>query len=426
MTQVTAQVTAQKEMTTPNMKLLVDLENSSMNVREIIEQWKTDRENSDYKVIEWNGLYLIKYLKNRFVCSDSPAGLMRSVVTDGENILAYSPSKSIEYDVFLKTNFIENCHMEEMVEGTMINVFWNHSTEEWMIATKSNLGGNNKFNTKKTFSEMFFEVLEDANITFEELNKKYSYSFVFQHPENRNVVPFHEKKLYLISVYSIDGSKIYTVENDWFENADMINKLHFPMEYKFDTFEEVCDVNTGFQFKKLYEPHEWQTLGVHFTNKDTGVRMKVRNELYEYIRQLKGNSYNIQHRFYELRRQKKIKEFLQYFPEYKDEFYLLEGELRSFTKKLHNAYVCVHIKHEKTIPELDYELKPHVYNLHGIYINSLRANGNIINFETVKSYINHMPEKKLMFAINYNKRTKKEKVEDVKETNVEDVKEKVE
>ncbi len=400
------EVNTQKELTKhENMKLLFDLKDHSLDINNILHDWKNNRNNCDYKVVSWDGLHLIKYIKNKMVYFDSPVGLLRSVVTDGENILSYSPSKSIEYDAFTSKNFIENCYLEEMVEGTMINVFWNPDSEEWMIATKSNLGGNNKFNTKKTFREMFFEVLEDANITFDEFNKKYSYSFVFQHPENRNVVPFYEKKLYLISVYFMDKTKIYKVEKDWFKTSDTINKLHFPMEYTFNSFEEVYDVNTGFQFKKYYDDHEWQTLGVHFTNKDTGFRMKVRNELYEYVRRLKGNSYNAQHRFYELRRQKKTKEFLHYFPEYKDEFYHLEGELRSFTKQLHNAYVSVHIKHDKKIPDLDYELKPHVYNLHGIYINELRQNGQTVTFDLVKNYVNHMPEKKLMFAINYSKHT---------------------
>ena len=48
---------------------------------------------------------------------------------------------------------------------------------------------------KKTFRYLFLDVMNSTNLEFDNLNKEYSYSFVIQHPENRIVSPFDEKKI---------------------------------------------------------------------------------------------------------------------------------------------------------------------------------------------------------------------------------------
>jgi hypothetical protein len=50
---------------------------------------------------------------------------------------------------------------------------------------------------------MFLEASYENSMSFNLLDKKYSYSFVVQQPENRIVVPFKSPQLYLVAVYSI-------------------------------------------------------------------------------------------------------------------------------------------------------------------------------------------------------------------------------
>ena len=51
---------------------------------------------------------------------------------------------------------------------------------------------------------MFSEASEKNNFNMNQLDKKYNYSFVLQHPRNRIVVPFSKPQLYLVKVYEIN------------------------------------------------------------------------------------------------------------------------------------------------------------------------------------------------------------------------------
>ena len=59
---------------------------------------------------------------------------------------------------------------------------------------------------------MFLDAMNHCGLEFSHLNKKYIYSFVLQHPENRIVIPIISPKIYLAAVYKIykhlDGIQI--------------------------------------------------------------------------------------------------------------------------------------------------------------------------------------------------------------------------
>ena len=67
----------------------------------------------------------------------------RSVIIRDNKVVCYSPSKSVNYELF-KENYenIENIYIEDFIDGTMINVFWDVVNETWEIATRSTVGGN--------------------------------------------------------------------------------------------------------------------------------------------------------------------------------------------------------------------------------------------------------------------------------------------
>ena len=163
-----------------------------------------------YAIVKYDKQKLTPGLINTF-------GLFRSVIlnSNGE-FLSFSPPKSIPYEEFIKKypKKDENIIIEEFVEGTMINVFWNKNvgtTGEWVISTRSNVGGQTSFyksSNTKTFNTMFFEALNEIDFKLEQLNPLYCYSFVLQHPENRIVIKFDKPQLYLIGIYYIDNANI--------------------------------------------------------------------------------------------------------------------------------------------------------------------------------------------------------------------------
>jgi len=106
------------------------------------------------------------------------------------------------------SNNTENIIAEEFIEGTMINVFFDSKCQEgghWQIATRNTVGGDVSFYkwSNMTFNQMFMETCIINNFDIQNLNPRYCYSFILQHPANRIVIPFKIPQLYLVAVYEI-------------------------------------------------------------------------------------------------------------------------------------------------------------------------------------------------------------------------------
>ena len=176
---------------------------------------------------------IIRYDKD-FLSNDLylDLGIYRSLVLnlDTKKVSAMAPPKSLQLEnkAFTELEF-KDIQIEEFVEGTMINVFWDSSNNIWEITTRSSIGANVKFyqgKDTKTFKQMFEETLESIGekSLFDRLDKNLMYSFVIQHPENRIVTPFSEPNLYLIDVYQ------FSYEDDNFSvkslNCNHSNELN--------------------------------------------------------------------------------------------------------------------------------------------------------------------------------------------------------
>jgi len=114
---------------------------------------------------------------------DSNMRLYRSIITDENNkILCFSPPNSIELKKFKKKypELDENIYANQIVEGTMINLFYDERVKSWEISTRSSVAGNywvyrtqyvlnnneeeNQEKTKqKTCRQMFLECLKIEN-----------------------------------------------------------------------------------------------------------------------------------------------------------------------------------------------------------------------------------------------------------------------
>ena len=98
-------------------------------------------------------------------------------------IICLPPVKSEEID-FNKVKSYSNSSSEiqYLIDGTMINLA--NVNDEWILSTRSEIGGYNKWKSNKSFREMFNECIQ---FDLAELNKKYCYSFVMRHTENQNI-----------------------------------------------------------------------------------------------------------------------------------------------------------------------------------------------------------------------------------------------
>lgn len=401
-----------------NMKVTYNL----TKIKEIIETY--DRDTSEFIVkkipptnIEYDK-YIIKYKKD---CLNSENildnGLYRSVVvfknlnTNEYDVKCFSPPKSSNYNKFIESNEFSNCEITEIVDGTMMNMFFDNTKQEWVICTKSNYGSNCKFNldVDLTFKQMFDEAFNNEGLTYEYFNKEYCYSFVLQHPMNRIVTPIEKPGLYLVAIYKCGGNKVEYV--DELEEWSKMFRIKNPLKLKIDEFLELfCNDYEDEWLQLTYICSEkvlrYDIAGYNIYNKD-GIRTKIRNLSYEYIKRMKGNGQKRLFTYLELRKNGKLNEFMKYYPEYIEEFDRNKDQLYDWTDKLYNTYVDCFILKNKTLKNADFELKPILYDIQKEYLTNLIPNNRKVNFKYIVQYVKNMPVQKVMFSMNYNLRKKK-------------------
>jgi hypothetical protein len=379
-------------------------ENSSNILKLNKVECKTD-ENKKYKVIRYDKNILSADLISTY-------GLCRSVIVNSENkVVSFSPPKSISTESFIRMNpdKMTNIIAEEFVEGTMINVFWDNKiglSGGWEIATRNTVGATSSFyksKNTKTFRTMFLEAATENNLLLEKLNPQYCYSFVLQHPENRIVVPFKKAQLYLVGMYFIDNSEINNIrvymidmvearKFNWFD-AD----IKFPQFYEWNTYsdliEKYASMNTSYDI-----------LGVVIHNIKTGYRTKVRNPVYEQVRNLRGNQPKLQYQYLALRKEGKVASFLTFYPENKKDFSSFRDQLHLFTNTLFANYFSCYIKKEKPLLEFSEQYRTHMFNIHQKYMNELREKKLFVTNTVVINYVNELPTSLLMYCLNYQMR----------------------
>jgi hypothetical protein len=349
-------------------------------------------------------LYLLQYIKNKLNDTNHHTlGQFRSVITDGKKILSFAPPKSIGFDKFKSFCGHDEAAILEFCEGTMINLFYNSIRGDWELATRGNIGARCKFyqHAPKTFRAMFLEAMIRLYLKFAHLDQTKSYSFVLQHRDNRIVVPFRTKDLVLTNIYSFDGFNVQQEDATYVkEEAERLN-CGYPHQ-----FSAVINA-THTSYDALVEhfntmKEDYQIVGAMFIDPRTGFRTKLRNPTYEYVRHLKGNSPKLQFQYYNLRKLGKVREYLHYYPEMKVPFAEFRRSLHQWTNSLLAHYTQCYIKREAPLKEFPYAFRPHMFQLHQIYLNRLRPARSYVSHKVVIDYVNNLESPRLMFAINYN------------------------
>jgi len=389
---------------TADFNKLVFTDEPTESVKNLNKTICTSLNNQKYKVIRYNKTSL---------CYDNipTYGIYRSVIVNSyDKIVSFSPPKSINADSFIKkyNTKTDSLVAEEFVEGTMINVFWDSKiglSGAWEISTRNTVGATSSFYkspNSKTFRTMFLEAATHNNLVLESLNIHFCYSFVLQHPENRIVVPFKSPQLYLISMYIIDDSireniKVYSVDKSNFLSLHPNTTIKIPTVYDWNTYTDLIDkyasMNTSYDI-----------LGVVIHNNETGERTKIRNPIYEQVRQLRGNQPKLQYQYLSLRKEGKVSDFLKYYPENKNEFSIFRDQIHLFTNTLYSNYVSCYIKKEKPLIEFSEQYRTHMFNIHKLYLDELKDKKMYVTNTVVIKYVNNIHPSLLMFCLNYQMR----------------------
>ena len=336
----------------------------------------------DYKLYVRNytklGLSIVKsYRNNNYDYQKNPwLRYCRGAVinTKTNRLICVPPQKADIDDDLMKhiETFNEEYTYEPLIDGTMINMFYHN--DQWMIATRSNIGAKNSWDSKQPFNKMFLDV--NGEEWFQHLNKEYCYSFVLHHMDNRIISPIQENAIFLIENHHITENGI--VKKDLHEIPMITNifKLTKTMlnDYQGDLFYPVKG----------------------FTIKTGEKRMNWINPNYNYVKALKMNYNNKFLNYIALRQHKLLNEYLTYFPE---EGYLFNEYRNSFNRikiKLYESYVSRFIKKEIKNKDIEYPLRPLVYELHNHYHKS----GEKITIKTVSDYMHGLDGKRVFFVKN--------------------------
>lgn len=356
-------------------------------------------------VKEFGKLFVVKYDKTYLNINNLDSlGLFRSLILDENGkLISFSPikSKNLLLDDTIKDEKFEDYHIEEFVEGTMINLFWHPYLNDWEITTRSTIGAKNSFNEKKTFRYMFLETCNTIGFEFDELDKNYSYSFVLQHPDNRIVVPLKNQNLYLVRIFKFYESTVeymdcntYLKENKHLQDG----KVRVPFVYD----KGQLNVSSFYELNDYVEKYDldYKNLGYICVNNNFK-RIKKRNKNYEIVRRLKGNTPKMQFQYYFLRQNNKVSEFLKYYPECKGDFSKMRYDLHEWTNRLYQYYINCFIKKNIDLKNCPYEFKPHLYQLHNMYLNELMIEKKYVSKKVVIEYVNNLPPQRLMYSINH-------------------------
>jgi hypothetical protein len=383
--------------------------------------------NNEYKIIKYSKEVVNSLMKTDFA-EYLAISKFRSVIVRNNKVVCFAPEKSLDYSYFVNAYSTENSWLEDYIDGTMINVFYDNIKQTWEIATRSTVGGNIVFfNDVKnykyfdnnnyfkdyynlTFRSMFFEACNICNLDLNCLDEKYVYSFVLQHPFNRIVTPIVTPVIYLVKVYEIIHpiNNVLSVNNLDQVTINEINiqsllncppymflnsNIKFVNKYPITNFEEI---------KAYYGSGHagYNCVGCFLYSKD-GTRSKIRNASYEEVRKLRGNQPKLQFNYLSLKQQNKVGEFLQYYPEHTVIFNKFKLALYHYTSNLFMNYISCFIRKEKPLKEYEFEYKSHMYKLHEKYKTELKPHNKIIDKKYVIDYVNALHPAQQMFIINY-------------------------
>lgn len=371
----------QKEST---IHLVLRLRGGSFSVPEFVQTKNISYRGRNYKIKNLEKAYLPH--------TDYVNRMYRSAVyNQHEQLIALAPLQSFPNNNFvldLKSNstFIIN----EIVEGTMINLFWDSDEGCWDICTKRGIGGNysyfrNENKENKTFRTMFLEALSEASISeangkseatdkseangksegeatktvlsdidFSTFDKTCCYTFVLQHPSNHIVISVPNPRLYLVGAFKIGDNGSYTFIPPKQVNIGSLI-VSVPLSYaspEVVTMQELPEILNKLETSMTNPTNEHTLVGYMVTNVETGYRCAYYNNRYLEVKMLRGNNPSLHYQYLVLRKIGKVSEFLHYFPMYYEQFNKYFEHFKMFCERIHKLYWLVHVKKELTIADV--------------------------------------------------------------------------
>lgn len=342
--------------------------------------------------MDHDDLAIIRYIKGTSDCTKPHVPYFRSVVWSKSmnKPVSVSPVKAqfgnVEADVAVRAT--------DFVDGTMINAF--RTADGIRIATRSSLDARGTFYSSRSFADLFEDAFRPLGGTKKFLesvlfDNEFA-SFVLQHPEHKTVLSISQPRVYVTYFGSTKDSVSMTADpSSWPERL----ASYAPQVYN----EGICFEKSAASYQMMRDQrlgYSWQ--GMVFQELAGSRRWRIRNPSYTAVRTLRGSESNAMERFLRLRSEGTVKKYLEHFRDESNEMWAFEKSLRERTQEVYTAYTDMNKLKTKTMKQLPYCLRPHVYALHGLYLSKLPKDGSRapkdsvkpIMKETVVAYVNDL------------------------------------
>ena len=361
-----------------------------------LRNWLSSEDGGSLRVIEpkESPFALVRYVKGKSDFTLPHVAWCRSIVVNKESRLpvCVAPPKASE---LTDSSASDATVAEEQVDGTMINIF-DSGSDGAHLATRSRLNADTKFyEGGASFATMLNDALQVTGVgalnnllsTRKDGSKSFT-SIVLQHPSNRIVQTVAAPSFTIIHQGFVDETGLVTIEESpskftWTTTADAAGCT--APSYSLEQVRAAKSVATWVSDYAQKHGFSWQGLVLKDGN---GRRWRVRSQVYETVRQLRGNESSMEERFARLRKGRSVDQYLAFFPEDRDTLYDLEGRFRKNTKQLFHFYADVFRTRKTVYHTLPWPYKHHVSVLHNMFKNTLKAMGKKVDLEEVIHYSN--------------------------------------
>jgi len=202
--------------------------------------------------------------------------------------------------------------VQEKIDGSLISLYYYN---KWNVATSGMIDAKDaglQFETEEF--KNYFDLFNSCKIDYSILNPDYTYTFELVSKYNRIVVPYADTEIFHTG----------TRNNKTLQELNDNIGIKKPKVYSFNTLEDI--INNAKQLP--YNQEGYVVVDSKWN------RIKIKSPAYAAIHHLKGEGKVSKKRLLTLVRKGEKEEFLNYFPEYKEDFESVENLYNIYMNQL--------------------------------------------------------------------------------------------
>ncbi len=379
---------------------------------------------------------------------------------DSQRVFAYSPpSQTLLKRDFLERFQDEDVEVRELLEGTMVHLFWQPVLNRWEMATRNGVGGDYAYvhpvfpcdetppafasclhMVFKTFREMVLEALGTAMRrslgvdvpladfrdcqTLDLLPKTFSYMCILQHAENHlvySIAPGRSRlvctaihrlelssaEVHVHAVTEASHPEVWAVANEVFTCSEFVApasrtvRLSERNQWGTEVFRRSLEPD---QYDPL-EPFSASTRknrGMELypccwslVHPATGEKTEVKNDCYQQLHALRNMQPNVRYQCLDLYLKNQLCDYLVAFPQYSALFGAFVQEVDVLARHIHHAYIQYYV--QKRRDRIPKKYFVHASKLHhDVYLPTRKQK---VTLSVVKDYLSKLSVGALYHAV---------------------------